>query len=208
MFFAAFRLFSILVGLDACCFAGQSIANDSMRQAQQHLTQPARTNIDDPVPLRYFLDREPTDLAISMLPNETRNVVVAKVKLVPCSGAGLGGRDQSGVPPRDAPEYLVAHDLQIVTVISGSLLSRSNVTVTFGREDGKHTYVLVPALPRERDREYFVLIFSEAGGRLHLAGFPTSETEYRAWEAEVLAYSIEQSKLPPNARASLSCWKR
>jgi hypothetical protein len=208
MFCAAFRPFAFLVVLGASCVAGQSVANDSIQQAQQHPTQPARTSNDSTVPLRYFLDQEPTDLATSTLPKETRNVVVAKVKLVPCSGAGLGGRDQSGRPPREAPEYLVAHDLQIVTVISGSLPSKSNVTVTFGRGDGKHTYILVPTLPRERDREYFVVIFSEAGGRLHLAGFPTSETEYSAWEAEVLAYSIEQAKLPPNIRASLSCWKR
>ncbi|KJC54171.1 hypothetical protein UP10_40615 [Bradyrhizobium sp. LTSPM299] len=155
--------------------------------------------------LRYFMVAEPQDLGIATLPHDAQGVAIAKVRAVPGSSAWLGGRDRSGQPSVERPEYWVSYDLRIVDVIRGTranLNTGSTITVTFGKPDGKHNYIPAPALPQEFERQYFVVLFQDRSGHFHLAGFPMSEMEYEAWETEVLKFEAERARLPPKDRVA------
>lgn len=179
------------------CLAGEGVC------AAEAVATVPNTVSDAEGPLRYFLENEPQGLAAATLSTDAMNVVIAKVKVIPGSLAWLGGRDESGRPSRESPEFWVSGELEVVEVIHGAhskLENGSKITVTYGRPDGRHNYIPGPVLPQELVKEYFVVIFQDAQGSFHLAGSPMGEREYRAWEAEVLKFEAERIKLPPNIR--------
>jgi hypothetical protein len=138
-------------------------------------------------PLIYFLDEPPSDLSQSTLPPTAGEIVVAKVRLTGRS-AYLVGRDQSGRPSdKPPPKELFFAWLEVLDVVSGKRPAERMLDARFGLADNSHTYIRHPVTPQQLARDYFVAIYEE-GGRLHLAGFPSSEASYREWEKEFLEY--------------------
>jgi hypothetical protein len=138
-------------------------------------------------PLTWFLDEPPSDLSQSTLRPSAGEIVVAKVRLTGRS-AYLVDRDQSGRPSEKKPEELFAAGLEVLDVVRGKRPAERILHVTFAAAaDNSRTYIRHPATPQQLARDYFVAIYEE-GGRLHLAGFPSSEASYREWEKEFLEY--------------------
>ena len=136
-------------------------------------------------PLTYFLDEPPSDLSQSTLPPSAGEIVVAKVRPMGRSSY-LVGRDQSGRPPAEKPpEELFSAQLELLDVVRGKRPAERILRATFGLADNSHTYIRHPTTPQQLARDYFVAIYEE-GGRLRLAGFPSSEASYREWEEEFL----------------------
>jgi hypothetical protein len=143
-------------------------------------------------PLTYFLDEPPSDLSQSTLPPSAGEILVAKVRLTGRS-AYLVGRDQSGRPPAEKPPELFAATLELLDVVRGKRPAERILHVTFAAAaNNSRTYIRHPATPQQLARDYFVAIYEE-GGRLHLAGFPSSDASYLEWQKEFLEY--ERSRL-------------
>ena len=145
--------------------------------------------------LAYFLDEPPSDFSQSTLPPSAGEFVVARVRMMGRS-AYLVGRDQSGRPSEEKlPEDLFSAQLKLLDVVSGKRLEQGILKATFGRPDHPHTYIPNPVTPEQLAKDYFV-VMCEDGSGLHLVGFPISEAEYRAWEAEFLQFERTRVRRP------------
>jgi hypothetical protein len=161
--------------------SGQSVPSDPKPVLLAQMSKNEHT------PLTYFLDEPPSDLSQSTLPPSAGEIVVAKVRLMGRSSY-LVGRDQSGRPPAEKPpEELFSAQLELLDVVRGKRPAERILRATFGLADNSHTYIRHPTTPQQLARDYFVTIYEE-GGRLHVAGFPSSEASYREWEKEFLEY--------------------
>ena len=153
----------------------------------------AQMMTQDKPPIAYFLDRVPEKLDVSTLPKAAREVVVARVR-VEGRLAYLVGRDQSGRPPQ-LPPYLFYARLKILDVRSGNATVGATVDVTFGVPNASER-IHYPHTPTQLDRDYHVVMYSGDDDGRHLAGFPTSETQYREWDTEVRTYNRSRSAPP------------
>jgi hypothetical protein len=136
--------------------------------------------------LKYFLDTAPTSLSVSTLPKTAKQVVVAKVRMT--SETQLRFKtDETGAALPDTPGQFESV-LEIVDIVHGKLNEKSQITVTYEYPMGKtlrRSFQPYPSTPQQRDRDYFVVIYSDDRGKLRLAAFPMSDAEYDAWEAEL-----------------------
>lgn len=133
-------------------------------------------------PLAYLLDEAPKDIRVSTLPTTAKEVVLAKVRLLG-SASYRGGRvDRGGHRQDPLPKELLSVHLKILEVLSGHAALNSVLHATFGVTDQIHSLVPVPRTRAELEREYFAVLYADASGQWHLAGFPMSEAEYRKWE--------------------------
>jgi len=176
--------------LEGCGGSSESLAGFIGHPRSTNLSPmwPVQAKSDERRLLSYFLDEAPADLSISNLPQTAKELVVAKVRLAGRS-AWRGGRDQSGLPPSGPlPKEWLSAQLTILDVLRGKLPEKSIFGVTFGTRDNGHTYIPNPMTPSQLNRDYFVVMFPDDSGRMHLAGFPMSEAQYREWEAEMLEH--------------------
>ncbi|WP_315765033.1 hypothetical protein [Bradyrhizobium sp. SZCCHNS2005] len=130
--------------------------------------------------VRFFLDRVPTDMTKVAIPDDARDVVVAKVRLT--SGPfWVGGRDQSGRPPPPTKDIYGAR-LKIVEVYSGSAKQDQEVDVWFLTFPERRPSILV-LCGEWGHRDYVVVMYTDVADNEHrLVPFPIDYDEYLNWQ--------------------------
>jgi hypothetical protein len=130
-----------------------------------------------------FLDRAPTNSDQAMLPQDARDVLIAKVRVVG-GPSWLGGRDQSGMrPPLPLEMDLFGASIEVLDVLSGNVRAGTRLDVYFGRPGGQRRYKL-PLTSDQKRRDYFVVSYARDDGKRRLLAVPISREEYELWAGE------------------------
>lgn len=154
---------------------------------------PAEIQARDKMPFAYFLEQVPATIDVpDDLPNNAKDVVIARVRLTE-TVSWLGGRDQSGEPPRNLPKDIFFTRIRITETRLGSAAVGQVFDVRFGLRSEKRAFVY-PYTPDQFDRDYTVVMYLDADGQHRLAAFPISQSQYSQWEAEQSAYSRLRGK--------------
>jgi hypothetical protein len=144
-------------------------------------------------PISYFSDRMPDDAGLPSVPDGATGVVVARVRLQEAPSY-LGGRDQSGDPPKNLEKDIFFTRLKISDVLRGDASVGQIFNVRFGLRGDKRR-LFYPYTPDQLDREYVVVMYLDASdGRRRLAPFSITEFQYSQWEIEQSAYTRLRGK--------------
>lgn len=135
------------------------------------------------ISLQYFFDSEPASLSNFVLPSFASHLFIARVKIV-VPPFYLGPRH--GQTP--SAEFLGTR-LRILNVMSGHAPetlrnSSADIDVKFGRPNRTFSLIPHPATIKQLAQDYFVVVYSDDQGGLHLAGASLTESQYRQWEHE------------------------
>jgi hypothetical protein len=135
-------------------------------------------------PVAYFAEGAPDTLAeaLNNLPPESKDVVVAKVRLQ-LRPIWMGGRHCEG-----CTDDIFFTRLKITEVLRGKAEAGQVLDVLLGRRSEHRRYIAFPCTPDQSGREYTVTIYSADDGKLRLASFPISKSQYDGWSTECLAY--------------------
>jgi hypothetical protein len=145
------------------------------------------------MPISYFVERMPDDGSLPSVPDGATGVVVAKVRLQQ-PPSYLGGRDQSGDPPKNLPRDIFFTRLKISDVLRGGASAGQVFDVRFGLRGDKRK-LIYPYTPDQLDREYVVVMYLDASdGRRRLAPFSITGLQYSQWEIEQSAYTRLRGK--------------
>ncbi|HVY57339.1 MAG TPA: hypothetical protein VHA77_05765 [Xanthobacteraceae bacterium] len=144
---------------------------------------------------QYFLDQPPSASALSSVPADAREVVVAKVHVR--SIFSLIGRDRSGQPPI-LPKYSLGAEVRIADVLSGRAPKGGRLNVSFGPSGPGGERYLYPHTPRMRAQDYFVVSYLDEQGIRCVLGFPVGYEDYERWSSEV--YEYERIRGRPGVR--------
>ncbi|WP_158237600.1 hypothetical protein [Bradyrhizobium forestalis] len=136
-------------------------------------------------PLAYFLDALPTDFDPAHIPNGVQETAIVRVRPL-ASPVWLGGRDQSGIPPKQHSRDKSFVRLQVLEVRSGNASVGKTYDVYFGEWDREMIY---PLTPDQLARDYIAaMYFDPADGKHRLVGFPVNGETYRDWMAKRSEY--------------------
>lgn len=144
---------------------------------------------DQSAPIAYFSEGPPSALqeALTDLPPDARDVVVAKVRLQQ-PVFFMGGRHCEG-----CTNDIWFARLKVTEALRGKVEVGQVLDVFLGRRsEGRH-YIAVPGSPNRWCREYTVVIYTMEDGIRRLASFPISKTQYDEVSAEALAYQAKRS---------------
>lgn len=140
------------------------------------------------LPISYFLDRTPDNAGLPSVPDGATGIVVARVRLQQAPSY-LGGRDQSGEPPKNLPKDIFFTRLKMVDVLRGDASVGQIFDVRFGPRGDKRKFIY-PYTPDQLDREYVVVMYLDASdGRRRLASSTITELQYSQWEIEQSTYT-------------------
>ena len=145
------------------------------------------------LPISYFLDRMPDDAGLPSVPVGATGVFVARVRLQQAPSY-LGGRDQSGEPPKNLPKDIFFTRLKVSDVLRGDASVGQIFDIRFGLRGDKRK-LIYPYTPDQLDREYVVVMYLDAlDGRRRLAPSSITELQYSQWEIEQSAYTRLRGK--------------
>ncbi|MGY4511301.1 hypothetical protein [Bradyrhizobium sp. USDA 3650] len=151
---------------------------------------PLSATTENNTPIVYFLEQTPNDLmeALSNLPPDAKDVVVAKVRLQE-PVIWMGGRHCEF-----CTNDIWATRLKITEALKGRAEVGQVLDVFLGQRSDHRRYVALPCTPDQRGREYTVTIYSAEDGKRRLASFPISKSQYDGSSVECLAYQRERGK--------------
>ncbi len=138
----------------------------------------------------YFPDRVPDNIAVLRLPQNAKDIIVARVRLIQ-QPVYMVGRDDSGGPsatPLPKDNYFA--QLKILAVESGVSPASGSIDVRFGSR-AEVRPIMVPYTPDQLRRDYIVVIYVDPeDGERRLAPVPVSQDQYAQWLAEQSAYDV------------------
>ncbi|MBN8958214.1 MAG: hypothetical protein J0H17_16850 [Rhizobiales bacterium] len=136
-------------------------------------------------------------IAFPLVPQNAGDVLVARIRI-----EGLSSNTARGTRATSkAPQFALVLSFKVLDVMVGIAKPGDTLSAYLGDEKSQP---MIPAPPRSKERDYFVVAFREANDEvLSLLGLPVDAQEYDAWYKEMSEYRRKQGDLSLRNRRQL-----